>query len=132
VAPVIATWRELRTKDEVRAGGMVGVVALVLVESIWRKVGSFYTDHPLQAGILTGLLLSFLAYFVVDAIRANLNERRWRPLSVLAFLGLAAETTLVIDTLLWLVTGIEPPNRAAPDKTARRTLRKCRHRHRLA
>jgi hypothetical protein len=105
-------WRHLRGKDRARARLILGAVILILAtEVVWHGLGSFYTDHPLQAGIVTGVLLSLVAYFVVDAIRAELNEKRWEPLSKLAFISLAEETTQVIDTMLWVVTGIDPKHK---------------------
>jgi len=89
-------------------------------------VREFYKERPLQAGVLTGLLLAVVAYFGFDAVRANLNERRWAPLSRLAMLSFAYQTTLLIDVALWLVTARPPVNDAAPsdeDQLRLRTIR---------
>ena len=107
--------RRLRRKDWIRTAVLLTlVVALLVVELRCGRVRMFYVDHPLQAGIVTGVVLSLVAYLGFDAVRASMNDARWGPLSSIAFLSLAYQTTLVIDVLLWLVTGIVPSNDATP------------------
>jgi hypothetical protein len=66
----------LRGKDWVRFGGLVLLVVIVLsVELRSGQVREFYKEPPLQAGIVTGLLLSAVAYFGFDAIRARARGR---------------------------------------------------------
>lgn len=113
----------LRGKDWRRLAAVLAVVAAVIaVEWSFGTVRDFYQARPLQAGVLTGALLSAVAYFGFDAVRAQLNESRWSPLSTLAFVSLAYQTTLIIDVLLWLVTEIEPSNDAAPDAELQQQL----------
>src|SRR3954447_10360181 len=121
-AAALRKWRALRPRDPRWAGGVVCcAAALVTAELISHRFRDFYKDRPLQAGFVTGVVLALLAYLVIDAVRANLNEKRWTPLSKLAFLALAAETTLVIDTLLSLVTGMRP-DRARRTDAAQKDL----------
>lgn len=113
----------LRVKDWVRFGFLGLLVLTVLaVELASGGVREFYAARPLQAGVLTGALLSVVAYFGFDAVRAELNERRWAPLSRLALLWLASQTTLLIDVVLWLVTAQRPSNDARPDNATQATL----------
>jgi hypothetical protein len=117
----------LRARDWIRLGLVVLTIVLVLgIEAASGEVSGFYVDHPLQAGMLTGILLSVVALFGIDAVRADLNERRWQPLSRLALLSLAAQTTLLIDVALWLVTGQRPVNDARPDAEAQAELERLR------
>jgi hypothetical protein len=121
--------RRLRTRDWLRLGAVVALISLVLVlEASSRRVSEFYVDHPLQAGILSGILLSVVALFGIDAVRADLHERRWGPLSRLALLSLAAQTTLLIDVALWLATGQRPVNDARPVDSTHAELERIRQR----
>jgi hypothetical protein len=119
-------WRavkKLRAKDYIRFALVITLVLAVLVgEMLAGSLRTFYTDHPLQAGVLTGVLLSIVAYFGFDAVRAELTEQRWRPLSKVALLALKYETTVFFDTLLWLVTARPPVNHARPAATSQRKL----------
>jgi hypothetical protein len=94
----------------------------MVAELLLGSLRDFYRDRPLQAGILTGLLLAGVAAFGVDAVRANLHERKWEPLSRLALIALGYSTTLLVDTFLWLVTGQLPTNDAAPYVNAQERL----------
>jgi hypothetical protein len=115
--------QNLRPKDWVRFSVLVLLVVVVLVvELVSGGVREFYTERPLQAGVVTGVLLSVVAYFGLDAVRADLNERRWAPLSRLAFMWLASQTTLLIDIALWLVTAQRPVNDARPDDATQAEL----------
>ena len=114
---------KLRVKDWVRFGVLALLVVVVLaVELVSGGVREFYAARPLQAGVLTGALLSVVAYFGFDAVRAELNERRWAPLSRLALMWLASQTTLLIDVALWLVTEQRPVNEAQPDDATQTRL----------
>jgi hypothetical protein len=99
---------------------------VVVIELVSGGVREFYRDRPLQAGLLTGFILSLIAVFGIDAVRADFQERRWAPLSQLAFLSLAYQTTLIIDTFLWLVTGERPSNQARPDDAVQARLQAIR------
>jgi hypothetical protein len=113
----------LRVKDWVRFGALgLLVVTVLAIELVSGGVRDFYIERPLQAGVLTGALLSVVAYFGFDAVRAELNERRWAPLSRLALLWLASQTTLLIDVALWLVTEQQPVNDARPDHATQARL----------
>jgi hypothetical protein len=113
----------LRRKDWVRFALLVALVGAVLVvELMSGGLRDFYKERPLQAGVLTGLLLSIVAYFGFDAIRAELTQRRWAPLSRLALMWLASQTTILIDVALWLVTGQPPDNDARPDQATQDEL----------
>ena len=119
--------RNLRPKDWVRFGVLVLLVLVVLaVELASGRMREFYTERPLQAGVLTGVLLSVVAYFGLDAVRADPNERRWAPLSRLALMWLASQTTLLIDVALWLVTEQRPTNEARPDDATQARLTSIR------
>jgi hypothetical protein len=113
----------LRPRDAVRAIAILGGAAvLVVTELVSDELASFFVDHPLLAGLLSGIILSLIAYWIIDAVLAALHEKRWAPLSTLAFKALAGETTLLIDKMAWLATGIEPRNEAAPSAADRATL----------
>ena len=117
----------LRPKDWMRFGVLaLLVVAVLVVELASGGVREFYAERPLQAGVLTGVLLSVVAYFGLDAVRADLNERRWAPLSRLALMWLASQTTLLIDVALWLVTEQRPANEARPDDATQARLANIR------
>jgi hypothetical protein len=110
-----------------RLGSVLLAIVLVLtIEAASGDVSGFYVNHPLQAGLLTGILLSVAAVFGIDAVRTDLNERRWGPLSRLALLSLAAQTTLLIDVVLWLATGQKPSNEAEPDDRTQARLEEVR------
>jgi hypothetical protein len=109
----------LRPKDRFRLALVVALLVLVLIaEHAFAAIRTFYKERPLQAGIVTGLLLSAVALFAIDAVRANLHERRWAPLSRMALLSLSYQTTLLIDTMLWLATGRLPQNDDSMPKPA--------------
>jgi hypothetical protein len=114
---------QVRREDVVRGVVAVAAVAATVaaeLESHW--IASFFADHPLQAGLVSGAILSLVAYWVINAVLAAVHEKRWRPLSALAFKALASETTLVIDVMAWLVWAIEPRNEAAPHEREQRCL----------
>ena len=102
------------------------VGAILLAEMRSGVLRHFYAERPLQAGVITGVMLSLVALFGFDAVRAKLNERRWLPLSRLALLSLAYQTTLLIDVLLWLVTARSPVNDARPDAATDKELEEAR------
>ncbi|MFD1149014.1 hypothetical protein [Saccharothrix hoggarensis] len=110
-------------------GGLVLVV--VLVELASGTVREFYVEHPLQAGIATGAMLTIAVYFGLDAVRAELAQRRWNDLSLVAFKALASETTLVIDKFLWVASGAMPTNESRPSDADARKLRNTLRRHSL-
>jgi hypothetical protein len=58
--------------------------------------------------------------------QSGLVSRRWTPLSRLAMLSLAYQTTLLIDVALWLVTGRLPKNDARPAEAEARELESLR------
>ncbi len=119
--------KKLRTKDYGRLAAVISLVAaVVVIEMVNDGIQAFYKDHPLQAGVITGVLLSVAAYFGFDAVRAELTEHRWRPLSKVALLALKYQTTLLFDTVLWLVTARPPINDARPTRDAQRELAKIR------
>jgi hypothetical protein len=121
--------KHLRKKDWQRLAALTAIViAFLAVEMAFGGFREFYTQRPLQAGVLTGVLLATVAFFGFDAVRADLNERRWAPLSNLAMLSMAHQTTLLIDVALWLATGRPPVNEAAPSEPAQASLVQLRAR----
>ena len=74
------------------------------------------------AGLLSGLVLSTLAGFAVQAVRAQITERRWTQLSQIALLSLLSQTTMLIDVTLWLATGRQPSNDARPTAGMQRKM----------
>jgi hypothetical protein len=120
--------RRLRARDWVRLGGALLAILFVLgVEAVSGDVSRLFVDHPLLAGVVSGILLSIVAVFGIDAVRSDLHERRWGPLARLALLSLAAQTTLLIDVVLWLATGQQPSNEAEPDAGTQTRLTEIRH-----
>src|SRR5437764_2583274 len=94
----------------------------VLVELQYGGFARFLADHPLSAGFVSGFLLSLLAWVIVGVVVDSFRESRWEALSAMAFGALQHETTLMIDTLTWLVVGAVPENQARPSASAQRAL----------
>src|SRR4051794_17344855 len=114
---------KFRPRDWLRCVFVIILLGVVLVaEHRYRGIRDFYVQRPLLAGILSGVLQSIAALFGIDVVRANLRDRRWAPLSRLALISLAYETTLLIDTFLWLATGQAPTNDARPDHQTQQSL----------
>ncbi|WP_158852489.1 hypothetical protein [Saccharothrix deserti] len=119
-------------KDWMRLSLLAGLIGgVVLVELISKGLRDFYGDRPLQAGIITGVLLTVLAVAGFDVVRRRLLERRQQSLSRLGLLALAHETAKVIDIMLWLGTGKIPSNAARPNDDVCRELDEVRRRVRL-
>jgi hypothetical protein len=123
------TLRRLRPVDWVRLAALALMVVVVLIiETTSGGVRHWFTERPLQAGIVSGVLLALVAAAGIDAVRAQIANRRWDPLVRLAFLAIAYQTTLLIDTVLWLISGKRPSNEARPDHRTHRHLLRLRRR----
>jgi hypothetical protein len=79
--------------------------AVLVVEGASRGFGDFFAHRPVEAGFLSGVLLTLVVSVIVGAILDSVRNVKWNSLSVAAFEALAHEVTIVIDTLNTLVTG---------------------------
>lgn len=113
--------------DWLRLGIVLGVLLVaLLIEMEFQAIQEWFTQRPLQAGIVSGALLAFVVAAGLDALRAQMASRRWDPLVRLAFLAIAYQTTVLIDTFLWLLSAKCPKNDAKPERSAHWSLIRIR------
>ena len=79
--------------------------------------GGYWTDHPLLASIVSGLLVLALAGTAVERLLRIREERRWRGVAALACTTIADEVTRSVTATLyalWRDAGYEAPARDDP------------------
>ena len=83
---------------------LVLTVALFLSDYPTERITWFWTGYPMATAIISGVLLFFVAIFVVDEFMAMIEERGWRRISELAYLSLGHmcfEMQQGLHYLLW-------------------------------
>jgi hypothetical protein len=80
--------------------------AVLAVESDSRGFGGFFVHRPVEAGFLSGVLLTLVVSVIISAVVDSIRDVKWKFLSIAAFEAVAYEVTLVIDGLNALVTGL--------------------------
>jgi hypothetical protein len=80
--------------------------------------GSFWTDHPLLAGLVASVIVVMLTVALVNEVIERRSRRRWRVLAQYVMLQLVRDTRLVWTGLAGLA-GLMPPEPYATDGDVR-------------
>jgi hypothetical protein len=81
------------------------------VGELWSHgFAKFLAERPLEAGLLSGVLLTLLVSFFVERVLAVTRRAKWESVSTAAFEALAREVGVVIAGLNELVAGDDDAN----------------------
>lgn len=98
----------------------------MLTELAWHGFAQFFAAHSIEAGFVSGVLLSLIVAFFVERILVVTRLAKWESVSVAAFEALAYEVGIVIGALNELVAGEDDPNALGHEGYVRRLKARLR------
>lgn len=87
-------------------GVVIAVVAVTFTDWPAELTSGFWTEHPMFAAIVSGLVLFAVAAFIIEEWIETREAAQWKRVANIAFADLATRVLLVIDRALAQIAGV--------------------------